>query len=330
MIASKIYRYLFNRVGELWFCIFRHVAALVNDFSVNAGVKSSCVLSFRLSKEAAVRSLPNGDKIFSWALLESDGRIERFGFIHDKSWEIWLNQVLRFQHFQWRVPRDNLLPIFTDKIKRLGKATWSALFKRYKFHNLSFHDLYSVPDIYYITKFLGHIPESVIDIGGGWGRLGMAWFAVGAKAVGVTDSIEQPYVIQHQYLSSIPNADFYETLDKKNECKLDFNSTKGLVHFPLWDLPKIPNESIEAISTVQVLREITRDCLEFLFSEIKRILKKGGIWYIRDNNYKYDEACMHDVDITNRLQNIGFKLVYRPDLIQGVDIHGVPRIFQKT
>jgi cyclopropane fatty-acyl-phospholipid synthase-like methyltransferase len=58
------------------------------------------------------------------------------------------------------------------------------------------------------------IPSKVLDIGGGWGRLGMAWKSIGVETVGITDSIEQLYLIQNQYLSSVPETDFVEILEE--------------------------------------------------------------------------------------------------------------------
>lgn len=329
----RVFRHIKNRIGILWEKIFLKLSKITNNFSMNAKLPDAFVSSFRKSKEAAVSILPAGDRIFAWALLESDGRIKKYGNLNDdsekKSWEYWLNDMMKFQHFQWRAPHDPEIKKLSKKIKQTGLSTWKKLFKKYRLHNLNLHDLYSLPDVYYTTKILGRVPESVIDVGGGWGRLGMAWHAVGSRVVGVTDSIEQPYVIQHQYLSSVPGADFFETLDGANEEKLNFNMARGIVHFPLWSLLKIPDESVDAVSTIQVLREVPKECLEFLFSELHRILKKGGVWYIRDNDHEYKNFCMHNVPVTNRLQSIGFKLVHQSSLKQGVDIHGVPRIFQK-
>lgn len=330
--ALKASRQLKNRLGWLWLNAIQRTGRALNNFSPRIKIQSGFISSFRESKKNAVSAFLSGDRIFSWALLESDGRIKKYGDFDfaRRSWEEWLNTMLKFQHFQWRAPRDLELIDLTSKIKNMGFITWSALFEKYNFHNLAYHDLYSIPDVYYTIKTLGHVPQSVIDIGGGWGRLGMAWHAVGSRVVGVTDSIEQPYMIQHQYLASIPRIKFYEALGEENNKTLDFNCAAGVVHFPLWFLPKIPNESIEAVSTIQVLREVSKECLEFLFSEVHRILKNDGVWYIRDNDHDYKGMCMHNVHITDYLQNIGFKLVYKSDLVQGKDIHGVPRIFQKV
>lgn len=156
----------------------------------------------------------------------------------------------------------------------------------------------------------------------------MAWRAVGSRVVGITDSIEQSYMLQHQYLSCVPNTDFIETIGNSSIRSLDFRTMQGIVHFPIWDLEKIPDMSIDAVSAVQVLREVCSDFLEFLFLHLKRILKKEGIFYVRDNDHKYRETCMHDVKISDRLADMSFEVVPF-DLIQGKDIHGVPRIFKK-
>lgn len=329
LFIFRVLRHFRNRFGILWYVIVQKVGKLINDFSLRVQIPNNFIASFRKAKEDAVHTFPSGDRIFAWALHELNGKIKMFNDFNDHSWKHWLNHLPKFQHFRWRVPNDLEAIMPTLKIKQMGRSTWSGLFKKYKLHNLDRHDMYSLPDVYYTIKIFGHIPQSVIDIGGGWGRLGMAWYALGSRVVGITDSIEQPYMMQHQYLSSVPGVDFYEALEKPNDASLDFKTTSGIIHFPLWLLPKISSDSIEAVSTIQVLREVSKECLEFLFSEVYRILKKGGVWYIRDNDHEYRETCMHNVRITDYLQTIGFKLAYKSDLIQGKDIHGVPRIFQK-
>jgi hypothetical protein len=60
-------------------------------------------------------------------------------------------------------------------------------------------------------------------------------------------------------------------------------------------MSKITDSSVDAVSLVQVVREVSNEFLYFIFDEIKRILKKGGVLYIRDNDHDYQENCMHSL-----------------------------------
>lgn len=319
-----------NRVFVFFYQIFL-LFGHVNDMSIKSNLDKGLIRNFRLSREEAIKNIKNAAKIFSWALHEADGRNNEFQDFDKTAWDRWLGWY-RFHHFNWNKPKENKKAVVEmgKSICRLGRKTWSNLFKRYIIPIYDRHDLYSLPDVYYITSVLGHLPSAVIDVGGGWGRLGMAWTAIGVKTVGITDSIEQPYIMQNQYLKSVPGVNFKETLESSSLNSLaGFSEYKGIMHFPLWHIGNIHNGDVEVISAIQVLREINSDCLEFLLFEIRRVLRYGGLFYIRDNDPEYKEGCMHDVDISGRLLEMGFKLVFKPDLIHGKDIHGLPRIFQK-
>lgn len=313
----SLYPYLFKKL----------MGKILNDFSLKKETPADFIISFRKHWKKALNNLQNGSAVLSWALHENDGRSREFRDFDRSAWERWLAWY-KFHHFQWNRPSDARLCDMEKKLKVLGRKTWTNLFKRYILTVLDLHDLYSLPDVYYVIAALGRIPESVIDIGAGWGRLGMAWTAMGAKAIGITDAIEQSYVVQNQYLSSIPGVKFYELLDNNHEL-LDFRRTKGIIHFPFWQLPQIQSGSVEVISVVQVLREVNAECLQFLLQELNRILMKGGLFYVRDNDHEYREKCMHNINVPQWLVQNGFKQILKSDLIQAKDIHGVPRIYQK-
>jgi SAM-dependent methyltransferase len=170
------------------------------------------------------------------------------------------------------------------------------------------------------------VPSAAVDIGGGWGRLGMAWTAAGCKSVTIMDSIEQPYILQNLYLRSVPNVQFNELLEINQEFSLQ--QLNGLNHIPFWNISLIPSRSIQVVTAVQLLREVDEAMVLFLVTQLQRILKPGGIFYIRDNDPSYKTASMHNLDIHKLLDENGFKLVMQTNLIQGKDIHGLPRIYQ--
>lgn len=265
-------------------------------------------------------------RVFKWSLQDSDGRGDAYqkweGGASVKRWLEWY----RPKHLIWNKPDDALFSSLEKPLSALGKATWKKFFTRYLVNHYGRHDLYSLPDVYYCAKALGHIPATAIDIGGGWGRLGMAWAAVGCKSVTIMDSIEQPYILQNLYLKSIPGIQFNELLEWDQE--ISSQQLNGVNHVPFWNISLIPAQSIEVVTAVQLLREVDEAMVLFLLNQLQRILKPGGIFYIRDNDPAYKTASMHHLDIHKLLEETGFKLMMQPALIQGKDIHGLPRIYQ--
>jgi hypothetical protein len=308
--------------------VIGHLSNRVNDYSLKT--EALAPEAFRVAK-ARVLSSSNKEirDAFSWKLHDVDGRGPLYqDWQGEASVRRWLlGGWHRPHHFVWNRPSDNLIHDLEKKIIRVGQRTWRRMFRRYWIADLKKHDLYSLPDVYYCSKILGRIPDVAIDVGGGWGRLGMAWAAIGCSSVAVVDSIEQPYVLQHLYLRAVPEARFQELLDR-DEVEIDLLRFKGITHFPLWQLPRVKARSVDVVSGVQILREVSRAMIFFLVDELKRVLRPGGIFYVRDNDHTYSEGCMHDVKITEYLLEQGFTLALDSSLVQGQDIHGVPRIFR--
>ena len=61
--------------------------------------------------------------------------------------------------------------------------------------------------------------------------------------------------------------------------------------------------------------------------EIYRVLKPGGILYIRDHGKDWMYSA-HKLDIEELLKK-DFKLVFKPNLKDKLEIHGIPRIWKK-
>lgn len=297
----------------------------LNNYSLSSEPLSSQV--FYMAKAKALSSCDDlmGDA-FQWALHDTDGRRSAYqewqGTKSVLRWLLWY----RPHHFVWKRPSDSLVVQFDKKITLLGRKTWERMFRRYWFHHLTEHDRYSLPDIYYCVKIFGKVPEVAVDIGGGWGRLGMAWMAVECRSVAVVDSIEQPYILQNAYLRSIPGVAFQELLEQ-DQPEIDLSSFQGVSHFPFWKLHRVKSHTVDVVSAIQVLREVNRSMIVFLVNELRRILKPGGIFYVRDNDPLYREACIHNIQVSEYLLEQGFELVLYSPLVQGRDIHGIPRIF---
>lgn len=262
-----------------------------------------------------------------WTLLERDNRAAIYTRWrgNKETIALWID-MLRPHHFTWRRPQDPSLRGMERAVADLGLQTWRRLFRRYLLHHLRGHDLYSLPDVYYTSITLGSIPSTSLDIGGGWGRLGMAWTAVGCPSVAVVDAIEQPYVLQNAYLRSIPGAMFHEEMETVGP--VDLRERRGVTHLPLWDIGRLAAHSVDLATAIQVLREVDRATIHLLTRELMRILRPGGLLYVRQNDHAYRETSAHGLNVHQHLIDAGFLQVPTPDLVQGLDIHGLPRIYR--
>jgi SAM-dependent methyltransferase len=301
----------------------------INDCRPNDSLVLLTPAMFREARNRkSVDLITEQRRVFAWALHDADGRGDTYQKWNDfeqhvKRWLEWY----RPHHFVWKRPVDTLVEELAHSVSELGLRTWRRMFRRYSVHHLAGHDGYSLPDLYYSIIALGSLPRVALDIGGGWGRLGMAWIAVGCPSVAVIDSIEQAYILQNAYLQSVPDGHFWELLGEDVDA-IDVASHSGIAHFPFWQLPQVRSGSIDVVSAVQVLREVDDSTVVFLAEQLVRLLKPGGVFYVRDNDHSYSSGCMHSIDVTGLLVERGFDVIYHPELRQGRDIHGVPRVFR--
>lgn len=284
---------------------------------------------FRSLKTKALDAMPpETRKVFEWSLVENDERTETFQrWAGAETFRNWLG-VHRPHHFRWRSPSDRRLSELRSQLLKTGASTWRSVLQRPFPGALRGHDLYSLPDIYYITEALGHVPSVALDIGAGWGRMAMAWRSAGCRSVAIVDSIEQQYLLQNLYIRGIPGTPVFEELNAGSE-SIDLRKRVGVTHLPLWQTSRLVDRSVEAISAVQVLREVSAEFVLYVIAEIKRLLQPGGVFYIRDNDPTYTQGCMHTIDIHEMLLSNGFTLRLAPDLRQAIDIHGLPRVYAR-
>lgn len=301
----------------------------LNDCRPNDSLVLLTPAMFRETRDCQLGNLIHDHRrAFAWALHDADGRGDTYQKWYDfeqhvKRWLEWY----RPHHFVWSRPDDKLVEELARSVTELGRVTWRRMFRRYSVHHLAEHDRYSLPDLYYSISALGRLPRVALDIGGGWGRLGMAWVAVGCPSVAVIDSIEQAYILQNAYLQSVPDVHFWELLGEVVDV-IDVASHRGIAHFPFWQLPYVRSGSIDVASAIQVLREVDDSTVAFLAEQLERVLKPGGIFYVRDNDHTYSSDCMHSIDVTSLLVGRGFEVIFHSELQQGRDIHGIPRVFR--
>ncbi|MFH1593951.1 MAG: hypothetical protein ABID09_04575 [Candidatus Omnitrophota bacterium] len=100
-----------------------------------------------------------------------------------------------------------------------------------------------------------------------------------------------------------------------------------LKHIPSWHFGIVESGSIDLITATWVLNEINSAGILWLMSQTSRVLRKGGYLYIRDSSKL--KPLRHSINYDKLLPKIGFAEVGRLRARNRVDLHGIPRAYQK-
>jgi len=90
----------------------------------------------------------------------------------------------------------------------------------------------------------------------------------------------------------------------------------------------LPDSFFDLVICVKVLPEINRRLVRFMVDQFHRTLQPGGILYIRDHDHGW-QTNTHGVNLNRYLTRNGFELEFRPNVIDGKDVDGIPRIWRK-
>ncbi len=169
-------------------------------------------------------------------------------------------------------------------------------------------------------------PRTFLDFGAGHGRQAVLSFSPESEieCFIAIDSIPGSYLTQRMY---------YEALGLKLNDYMDVGESfgierkSGLVnHLPGWRGDLIPDDSVDMVCAVQVLRELSKEMLLHALRLFQRVLKPGGALYIRDHISWHNP---NQVEQDALLAATGFVLEWRPHVVDRVHTHGVPRIWRK-
>lgn len=183
-------------------------------------------------------------------------------------------------------------------------------------HDSLFPQLYPVPD--YAEN------RVVLDFGAGYGRQANLWARENSVYIGM-DAIVNSYCLQNLYYSSLGQP-FTEYLDDPSAFKVDVQKS-GIYHLPTWRTDLIPDNSVDLVMCVQVLPELNSKLVKHMISQFQRMLKPGGMLYLRDHGHTWKPAGSINVD--NHLKKTGFVLEFVPHLRNDIDLHGLVRIWRK-
>lgn len=170
-------------------------------------------------------------------------------------------------------------------------------------------------------------PRVVLDFGAGHGRQANLWLqkSHSLQTFIAMDAIAGPYLTQRMYFRALGHelSDYIDNPGKR----LKLTRGKGIVHhLPSWRLDLIEDESVDLIIAVQVLRELTARFLVFALRHMVRVLRPGGMLYIRDHTGFHN---VNGVDQARLLQSFGMMLEWHPMWRDGDDLHGIPRHWRK-
>lgn len=187
------------------------------------------------------------------------------------------------------------------------------------------HDFF-IPQSYPIPEEF--VINTVLDFGAGYGRQANLWWpAIKGKGNFIAvDAIPLSYCLQHYYYEAI-KPDFKEYVEQPSTFKIDEHGS-DLYHIPTWRLDLIADNSVDLILCVQVLPELDKKLIQHILTQFQRILKPGGMFYIRDLNFMY--KALGSINIDEAIKNAGFTLEYKAFIEHNVHLHGVPKIWRKN
>jgi SAM-dependent methyltransferase len=225
----------------------------------------------------------------------------------------------------------NLINPLIEKSLSNDKAALSKLGLTYDFgdhytkriglnnaHDFLIPAMYPVPERYKV--------KNVLDFGAGYGRQANLWSENAENIYIGMDAIPNSYCLQHIYYSNLGRP-FYEYISNPADFKIS-NEKKGIYHVPTWRYDLIPDNFIDMVMAVQVFQELSSKLVSKMLVEFHRVLKPGGMLYIRDHGETWKPAGKMNID--EFLLSHGYTLEFKPHIVLDGDLHGIPRIWRKN
>lgn len=238
----------------------------------------------------------------------------------------------RFKDMGWKIDetvaeniREKFLRLNREALSNKNKNQFHEYFKNYDFYPLS---LYTAID-YKFQNITGTKVDNILDFGSGIGRQAFQWCSQGSVNLFSVDAIESLYMLQNDVYSLLfPDKLIEYFYGPERFCDPGFYSMRDkLYHLPTWKLDLLPDRYFDLIICVQVLQELNKETLRFLLRQFRRIVKKNGILYIRDNEF-WKPA--HKLRVGRELLEQGWELIFKYTGHEGADIAGIPRLWVFT
>ena len=196
-------------------------------------------------------------------------------------------------------------------------------------------------DYSFLKKFCKKLPKKInhLDIGPGLGANLIYSYLGFNSCYYALEAFPHSYKVQREFFTKSLNKDeLYldpvecENLnlsDKEITKEINLNNKYKIKHIPSWYFDNIKDNSIDLISATWVLNEVNSSGICWLLTNIANKLKPGGFLYLRDS--KKLKPLRHNLIYDSFVvEKMGFKKVGELKVKNRVDMHGIPRLYQKT
>lgn len=175
----------------------------------------------------------------------------------------------------------------------------------------------------------GATVKTVLDFGSGIGRQAFQWCADPEVTFVSVDAIESLYLLQSRIYGLLYPEKVVEYFADPTAAReaLAAMATGRLYHLPTWRMEWLPAASMDLIICVQVLQELNEAVLRHVLGQFRRIVKPGGLLYIRDKEFW---TPAHRVRVGRELLRQGWRLIFKHAGDEGTEIQGIPRLWVFT
>lgn len=173
-------------------------------------------------------------------------------------------------------------------------------------------------------------PRVQLDFGPGHGRLANLALrpGQGVETLVAVEGIVGPYMAQRAYYAGLGLrvADYVDADDPDAFDVAALAPEHDVIHLPTWRLDLVPDDTVDLVTCVQVLRELPRDLVWYALEQFARVVRPGGALYVRDHQQGHNP---NGLPLDDLVEAHGFRLEFAPHVIDRVDVHGLPRMWRR-
>lgn len=206
-------------------------------------------------------------------------------------------------------------------------------------NNINCTALARTQDFAFIDNFLIDLPSNPVhlDIGPGLGTHAIYSQKMLNSTYIAVEANDYMYGVQrliYRYLSSESNP-YYDVIvaealgvdSKLIQKNINSKTENSIIHLPSWHFSLLQENTVDLITATFVLNEVSPAGILWLISNSNKVLNNNGYFYIRDSNKL--KPNRHAVNYDSILKDLGYVLVEKLDIVNRVDMFGIPRAYQK-